>query len=149
MKPATIVLPAVALAIAAGLYIAFQRVADDTAHAAHAPAQTSPAAMPTAPAPEDVHAAAATYRVVIRQAPAATDAPVLKARQGEQISISFLSDQPGSIEIHGYNRSVALVAGVETTLVVDATRSGRFPVHLHSPQGAHIEVTALEVQPNY
>jgi hypothetical protein len=37
--------------------------------------------------------------------------------------------------------------GSETTLSFVATRAGRFPIDLHGSNGAHVEVTALEVQP--
>jgi len=159
MRPATILVLAVSLALVAGLYVAFQPAAGPgSADAAHAHARTPSPAETTDNTKQDgssaLAAAAQTqssvplpYRVAISKSQTGVAASVLKARQGDLISVVFVSDQAGTVEIHGYNRSVAVAPGVEATLTIQADQSGRFPVHLHSPQGAHIEVTALEVQP--
>jgi hypothetical protein len=53
----------------------------------------------------------------------------------------------GHVEVHGYDEDVAVAPGRTATLSFTATRSGRFPIDLHAQDGAHLEVTALEVMP--
>jgi hypothetical protein len=73
--------------------------------------------------------------------------PILRARQGEALTIDITSDRRGTLEIHGYGKEVAVVPGSEVTINFVATRTGRFPIDLHGRDGRHLEVTALEVQP--
>lgn len=92
----------------------------------------------------DAASPSATHRVVITQGQAG-EPPALKARLGETIRIVFASDRPGTAEVHGYKSTIALVPGGEAALLVTADKTGSYPVHLHTPEGAHIPVATLEV----
>jgi len=73
--------------------------------------------------------------------------PALRVRQGDPVTIAITTDRPGTLEIHGYGRKIALKPGTEAILSFDADRTGRFPIDLHGRDGRHLEVTALEIQP--
>jgi hypothetical protein len=87
------------------------------------------------------------FRIAIGDVKPGVAIPVLKATQGDSMSIVVTSDRIGTLEIHGYRQEVSVSPGSETTLSFVATRAGRFPIDLHGSNGAHVEVTALEVQP--
>ena len=141
MNPVTLLAPVVALLLATGVSAA--AAADPHAHhpkpKAAASEETAAAKVPGA--------AGSTYRVAIGKSQEGVKTPLLKAKQGEQVRIVLASERPGTVEIHGYNRSIAVKPGAEATLLVQANQTGRFPVHLHTPEGAHIEVASFDVQP--
>jgi heme/copper-type cytochrome/quinol oxidase subunit 2 len=106
------------------------------------PAQSAQAVERTPPSPS-----AGRFRIAIEDVKPGVAIPVLKATQGDSVSIVVTSDRVGTLEIHGYRQEVSVTPGSETTLSFVATRAGRFPIDLHGSNGAHVEVTALEVQP--
>jgi uncharacterized cupredoxin-like copper-binding protein len=139
VKPATLLFPALLLALG----VAPLRANGTDPHAQHG--KTAPATTVDAnPVPKGP--VASTYRVAIKKSQEGVTTPLLKATQGQQVRIVLASERPGTVEIHGYDRRVALKPGGEATLLVKADQVGRFPVHLHTPEGAHIEVAAFEVQ---
>jgi hypothetical protein len=157
MKAALPALSAAAMLVVAGLYVAFRGMANEpppatlaAAGAQHAmphgaaPQPPDPArqTLATAAAPTDTP----TYRLAIARTTSHAGT-LLQARQGDTIRLVFLSDVDGTVEVHGYQRNVAVAAGVETTLLLEAQHAGRFPLHLHARDGAHIEVASLEVRP--
>lgn len=87
------------------------------------------------------------FRVSIASSGPGAMTPVLKAHQGDALTINITSDRRGTLEIHGYGKEIAVVPGTEATINFVATRAGRFPIDLHGRDGRHLEVTALEVQP--
>ena len=64
--------------------------------------------------------------------------------QGQTVALTVLSDRDDELHLHGYDIELPLVAEQPATLVVEATRSGRFEYEIHS---AHATVGALEVYP--
>jgi FtsP/CotA-like multicopper oxidase with cupredoxin domain len=87
------------------------------------------------------------FRVTIENAKPGVAVPVLKATQGDSLTIDITSDRSGTLEIHGYGKTVAVTPGSESSVSFVATRAGRFPIDLHARDGRHLEVTALEVLP--
>jgi hypothetical protein len=87
------------------------------------------------------------FRVTIGSGSPGDRPPVLKARQGDAVTIDITSDRQGTLEIHGYRKEVAVMPENEATVTFVATRAGRFPIDLHGRDGRHLEVTALEVEP--
>jgi heme/copper-type cytochrome/quinol oxidase subunit 2 len=104
-----------------------------------------------------VHAAAAAvadstppdsvFRLVIADLKPGVETPALKAKEGDKITIVITSTRSGTLEVHGYNRRIAVTPGAEVKLTFKADYAGRFPIHLHAGDGKHIEVTALEIMP--
>ena len=87
------------------------------------------------------------FQIVIENTKPGAMAPVLKAVQGESVTIDVTSDRPGTLEIHGYQKSIDVAPGGVATLSFVANVAGRFPVDLHGRDGRHLDITALEVQP--
>jgi len=87
------------------------------------------------------------FRVTIENTKPGVTAPVLKATQGDALTIDITSDRPGTVEIHGYQKKVDVAPGRVSTLSFAASIAGRFPIDLHGRDGRHLDVTALEVQP--
>lgn len=139
MKPATFLFPAILLALCTGPLLA-NSTDPHAHHGKPAPApKTDATPVPKGPV-------ASIFRVAIRKSQEGVTTPLLKATQGQQVRIVLASERPGTVEIHGYDRRVAVKPGGKATLLVKADQTGRFPVHLHTPEGAHIEVAAFEVQ---
>lgn len=120
-----------------------QDKADDP-HAAHRAAAPKAAPAPTGPM-QQAGTPATTYRVAIRKDPGDSALAVLTAKQGERVTLFFTTDQRGSVEIHGYQRSVAVTPGAVAKMIVKAEQTGQFHLHLHTPDGRHIPVAVLEV----
>jgi hypothetical protein len=87
------------------------------------------------------------YRLSVDDAPQGTEPPLIKANQGDVLTLVFAAHRPGTLAIHGYEQEIALKPGGEVTLKLTADRAGRYPVHLHGADGSHTPVAALEVQP--
>jgi|GEM_PF-4597690 len=74
--------------------------------------------------------------------------PVLTARQGDTITLIVRSDRTAEVHVHGTEeRTVALSRGHEATLTLTVKDAGRFPVHVHNPDGSMYPLGMLEVQP--
>ena len=109
--------------------------------AAQAPAAQAPAAAASAgPQPTVLRLAIDEIKPGVAVAP-------LKATQGESLKIVVTTDKAGQVEIHGYNRHIDVKPGVESAFEFRAEYAGRFPIHLHTNDGGHFELTAIEIQP--
>jgi hypothetical protein len=156
----------VALSISAvaliGLYVAFERSQPRAAGVTPPPTvpvavatptpSTAPALAPVAPEGWATPAfpslpAPGPALIAIAKLKPGVGIPPVQAKQGDQVTIVLTSDKTGTVEIHGYGRSIAVKPGIESTLAFRADYAGRFPIHLHTRDGGHLEVTALEVQP--
>jgi len=121
-----------------------QAVTPDNSAAPPVAAKTeAPVESTTAPSTSTVN----HLRVAIENTKPGVAAPPLHATQGDSLLIDIASDRAGTLEIHGYGKKTEVAPGSVATLAFVANIAGRFPVDLHSRDGRHIEVTALEVQP--
>lgn len=106
------------------------------------------AAAPAAPAPATAAAAApGTFSIVIDKAHPPAPSDVIRVNKDDQVTLSIRSDRAGHLEVHGYRKEVKVEPGTTATMSFSAARTGRFPIDLHASDGAHVEVTALEVMP--
>jgi hypothetical protein len=106
-------------------------------------AASEPAAAPgaaSAPAP-------GTFSIVIDKAHPPAPSDVIRVSKDDQVTLSITSDRAGHLEVHGYKKEVKVEPGTAATLSFAAVRTGRFPIDLHASDGAHVEVSALEVMP--
>jgi hypothetical protein len=115
--------------------------ADAAAPSTPAIAAAAPAALaPAAPAP-------GTFSIVIDKARPPAPSDVIRVNKDDQVTLSITSDRAGHLEVHGYRKEVKVEPGTTATMSFAAVRTGRFPIDLHASDGAHVEVTALEVMP--
>ena len=90
--------------------------------------------------------AAADIAIAIDSTQPAT-ARVIRVKQGDRVRLSVTSDRSGALEVHGYHEEAHVEPGNKTTLSFVAAKTGRFPIDLHGPDRAHMELGALEVLP--
>ena len=107
------------------------------AAARSAPGTTAP--VPTPPP--------GTFAIVIDKAHPPAPSDVIRVAKDDPVTLTITSDRGGHLEVHGYRQEVAVEPGKTATLSFTAERTGRFPIDLHADDGAHVEVTALEVMP--
>jgi heme/copper-type cytochrome/quinol oxidase subunit 2 len=125
MPSARAIVPAaIAILVLAGLYLFFRASGDGD--------------LPSEPR---------AYQLTILGERVTSGPTVLKARQGEPITIAVTTDSAGMISIHGYDQMVDVQPGQPVTLAFTADRAGRYSLDLHGADNSHAEVAALEVQP--
>jgi len=115
-----------------------------------APATTVSAATPTTPASAAAAGstpASGTFSIVISKEHPPAPSDVIRVNKDDQVTLQITSDRVGHLEVHGYRKEVQVAPGTTATLSFAAVRTGRFPIDLHGSDGAHVEVTALEVLP--
>jgi hypothetical protein len=99
----------------------------------------------TAPLPAaEIKAAPLVFDLVVKGGKLVSGSPVVKAREGDEVTLTITSDTGDEVHLHGYDRHLPLKAGEAATLHIQATRTGRFPFELHK---AHGELGTLEVYP--
>jgi FtsP/CotA-like multicopper oxidase with cupredoxin domain len=127
-----ILMVVVTILLIGGVYAARQAALPD--HARHAPTSSS-------------------FRLAVPasqrspQSASSLDLPVFRVVRGQTVTLIISSQTPGSVHVHGYEKSIALTPGGNATLTFVADSPGRFPVHLHDPDGAMHGLAVLEVQP--
>ena len=120
------------------------------------PAPLTPVRIGTAFAAEQAPSAApSTYKFRIEKRKLASGPKALRVRQGERVTLEWLSDEAAALHLHGYNVELTLAPGKPGVMSVDAYAAGRFPIAVHrfgdDPQhgGGHEErvLLYLEVHP--
>jgi len=112
----------------------------DAATQAHARSAPGAIALPSGPPP-------GTFAIVIDKSHPPAPSDVIRVAKDDPVTLTVTSDRAGHVEVHGYRKEVAVEPGKAATLSFKAERTGRFPIDLHAEDGAHVEVTALEVMP--
>lgn len=89
-----------------------------------------------------------TYQISISAARPGEEFPVFKVTQGDIVTLLIHSDRPGEVHVHAYDEKIStLKPGGEVRMTFAAKDVGRFPVHLHDPDGSMRYLATLEVQP--
>ena len=73
--------------------------------------------------------------------------PVLRAEQGDTVALEITSTTEGVLSIHGYRQDTTLSTREMVRVEFAADRGGRFPMHVHASDGAHLDVGVLQVEP--
>jgi FtsP/CotA-like multicopper oxidase with cupredoxin domain len=84
------------------------------------------------------------FAINIQNGKAVSGSTLLKAHEGDEITLEIVSDRSDELHLHGYDLHADLAPGETTTLAFTATRTGRFGMEMHR---SHTEVGALEVYP--
>ena len=64
----------------------------------------------------------------------------IRVRQGQQVKIRWLTDEPASIHLHGYDLRASLKPGAPVLWNFEANATGRFPIEAHG--FGHVEKPA-------
>src|SRR6266487_6441457 len=81
------------------------------------------------------------FALIVKDGKLVSETSVLKAREGEQVTLSLTNNRSDELHLHGYDLHLRTVPGETATLEFHATRTGRFGLELHR---AHAELGALE-----
>ena len=112
------------------------------------PVPSSVASTPqAAPSSGSSIAVPGTFSIAISKAHPPAPSDVIRVKKDDQVTLSITTDRAGHLEVHGYRKEVKVEPGTTATMSFAAVRTGRFPIDLHGSDGAHVEVTALEVLP--
>jgi hypothetical protein len=116
--------------------------------APNAAAAASAVASNAAPAADSAASVSAAFAISISKAHPPAPSDVIRVKKDDPVTLSITTDRAGHLEVHGYRKEVEIEPGRTVTLSFPAVRTGRFPIDLHASDGAHVEVTALEVLPH-
>lgn len=106
-------------------------------------------------APQDLSYRLTIAEQTIREQGASTERPVLRAREGDHLTLRVTSALPAELYIHGLEISTTLPPDLETSFAFTAKYSGRYYVHLHNvicaaldqSDESHVEVAVIEIEP--
>jgi hypothetical protein len=74
--------------------------------------------------------------------------PVLAVVAGDSLVVNISSKEPGAVMVHGFDDMPEVAPGRPAVFRMTATRSGRFSLHMHTEDGAQVEIATIEVAPN-
>jgi heme/copper-type cytochrome/quinol oxidase subunit 2 len=107
--------------------------------------QAAQSSAPALPAPVLSPAKQASdFDLVVKAGRLATGPARLQVLQGDEVSISVISDRAEEFHLHGYNLKIDLQPNKQATLVFVADKTGRFEYELEKSK---TELGALEVRP--
>jgi hypothetical protein len=72
---------------------------------------------------------------------------LVELAKGSVVSISVSSPHAGAVGIHGLTDIAPIYPGKSVVLTFRAAFTGRFPLHFHGIDGAHFEISSLEIRP--
>jgi hypothetical protein len=81
------------------------------------------------------------------------DAKRIRAKQGDVLELTFTSDEPAELHLHGYDKLMTVAPNAPAVLRLDAKIAGRFPIEAHKfgtgsqSKGGHVALLYLEVYP--
>lgn len=102
----------------------------------------------TAVAPAvDAATSSKTFAVRIAAPGAQQEQPVFQITENDDVTIRVLSEQTGTVMLHGLTDSVAVARIGEALVHFKAIHTGRFPMHLHGESGSHVELAVIEILP--
>lgn len=139
-----LLIPALALAFLAGLFLWLQPQAPAEPASPLAPAAVAPAAASVAAPAPAVAPTPMVYAWTVREGQRIDGPAVVSLREGDTVELRVLSDREDELHAHGYELHAHLEPGKPATMRFVAEHSGRYTIELHR---SGIELTSLEVQP--
>lgn len=139
MKINPIVYVVMAVVILAGLFFVFKpKKQPETASQPQTITQLIQSPSPT---PEST---VKTFELVISGKKIVSGQEILKANQGDEVTIKITADEPEEFHVHAYDKSVELEKDTQAELSFVANLTGRFAFELEKSK---IELGALEIVP--
>src|SRR6185437_6549391 len=93
---------------------------------------------PGASAPHEV------LEIEIKEGRVVSGAALLRAHEGDEITIRIASDRRDEVHLHGYDLQVPMGPGDPAIVAFTASRTGRFGLEAHR---SHLELATLEIYP--
>jgi hypothetical protein len=82
--------------------------------------------------------------IEIKEGRVASGAALLRAREGDEITIRIVSDRRDEAHLHGYDLQAQMGPGDPAVVAFTASRTGRFGLEAHR---SHLELATLEIYP--
>jgi hypothetical protein len=111
---------------------------------AESSAVTSAVAAAAMPSTVSSSANSRVFELTIKHGRLVAGPTVLRAYEGERITVYIASDSNDELHLHGYDLRTPTQSDSIASLQLTANRTGRFGLELHK---AHAEIGALEVYP--
>ena len=83
------------------------------------------------PAPQTVDHEVQVFELTIEKRQIAVGGDEFRVRQGQQVRIRWLTDEPISIHLHGYDIEASLEPDTPVYWNFEANATGRFPIEVH------------------
>lgn len=94
---------------------------------------------------------AATLRLELESRTLVGDSDTFRFREGEEISILWISDEAVELHLHGYDLTVPAAPGAPGEMRFTGSSTGRFPVTSHGSAGGesgeHHTLIYIEIYP--
>jgi FtsP/CotA-like multicopper oxidase with cupredoxin domain len=78
-----------------------------------------------------VHAQEQTFTLAVQGRKVVSPAGPLRVRQGETVTLRWLTDEPVAIHLHGYEIEQVIKSETPTAFSFKAHATGRFPITAH------------------
>jgi FtsP/CotA-like multicopper oxidase with cupredoxin domain len=148
----TLLLPLVVAAVVFGAVYALVKPTPATAPSPLATTERPPdsfAAVQRQPAapispPTMPYAQPSVFDIVVQNGKRSSEPAVLRAHQGDEVTLRITSDTADELHLHGYNLHLRVSPETTAVLQFTANRTGRFTYELHK---SGVELGALEVYP--
>jgi hypothetical protein len=108
--------------------------------------------MPAESLATDGASAVRSFDLVIRNRELQRAEKTLRVTQGDNVELTWTSDEAGKLHLHGYDIEFEVSPGEPSIVTFDAHATGRFPITSHGFSGEHQHgheaVLYLEVYPD-
>lgn len=86
------------------------------------------------------------FEVDVHEGKVAKRQRTLRVTEGDKVAITFTSDRPIELHLHGIDVTVHVAPGTPSVMAFQAKTAGRFPVEAHGT-GRHGGLLYVEVHP--
>jgi hypothetical protein len=83
------------------------------------------------PAPQPADHEIQVFELAIEKRGVALADDAIRVRQGQQVKIRWLTDEPASVHLHGYDIEASLSPGTPVVWNFEANATGRFAIEAH------------------
>lgn len=83
------------------------------------------------PATQDTDGEIQRFDIVIEKRRVAITGDAIRVRQGQRVRLHWITDEPTSIHLHGYDIEASLEPDTPVVWNFEASATGRFPIEAH------------------
>ena len=87
------------------------------------------------------------FPLTLRDGRLPEDQRVVRVRQGDEVTLTWTTDKPVTLHLHGYDIEAKLAPGTPIAMRFTARATGRFAIEIHGVEGPEKIVGHLEVHP--
>ena len=96
---------------------------------------------------DKARAAELAFDIKVEQGRADEAMRLIRVKQGDLVKLRWTTDRPMLLHLHGYDIEKRIVPGAPAELAFTAYAAGRFPIHVHAPDGqSHDDAPLVTVE---